>query len=78
MPHTYWNDMYFGWGWILWFGIIFLLFSSIGNWGYTYRAHRRYGQPLVKDAFDILSERYARGEINRAEYGLMKSEISRG
>ena len=44
MSHAYWNDWYFGWGWFLWFGIIFLLFSSIGNWGYTYSAHRRYGQ----------------------------------
>jgi putative membrane protein len=70
--------MYFSWGYLLWFGILFLLFSSIGNWGYTYRAHRRFGQPLSKDAFDILSERYARGEINREEYGRMKSEIARG
>jgi len=78
VPHTYWNDMYFSWGYLLWFGILFLLFSSIGNWGYTYRAHRRFGQPLSKDALDILSERYARGDINQEEYARMKSEISRG
>jgi hypothetical protein len=44
MPHAYWNDWYFGWGWLLWFGFIFLLFSSVGNWGYAYRAHRRFGE----------------------------------
>jgi putative membrane protein len=78
VPHAFWNDMYFSWGYLLWFGIVFLLFSSIGNWGYTYRAHRRFGQPLSKDALDILSERYARGDIDQEKYARMKSEISRG
>jgi putative membrane protein len=77
VPHTYWNDMYFGWGWILWFGIIFLFFSSIGNWGYTYRAHRRYGELPGKDAVNILHERYARGEITQDQLRSMKSEISK-
>jgi len=31
MTHAYWNDWYFSWGWFLWFGVIFLLFSSFGN-----------------------------------------------
>lgn len=37
----------FGWGWILWLGFIFLIFSSLGNWNYAYRAHRKVdGAPL--------------------------------
>ncbi len=76
MQHAYWNDWYFGWGWFLWFGIIFLLFSSVGNWGYTYRAHRRFGNEPRGDAFEILDVRYAKGEITRDEYARMKSEIS--
>jgi len=41
MTHPYWNDWYFSWGMVsLWFGCHFLMFSSIGNWGYTYRAHQ--------------------------------------
>jgi putative membrane protein len=75
MSHYYWNDWYFGWGWFLWFAVVFLIVSSFGNWGYTYRAHRNYGQMPRKNALDILNERYARGEISREEFGLIKSEI---
>ena len=76
MAHPYWNDWYFGWGWLLWLGFIFLLFSGIGNWGYTYRAHRRFGSGSPGGAFEILDARYARGEITRDEYMRMKSDIS--
>lgn len=76
--NAYWNDWYFGWGWFLWFGIIFLFFSSIGNWGYTYRAHQKYAPPGRRGAFDILDARYAKGEISREEYGLMKAGIAQG
>ena len=72
----YWGDWYMGWGWFLWFGVIFLLFSTTANWGYTYRAHQKYYGMPSKDAFDILSERYARGEITREQYGQMKSDIA--
>ncbi|MEO8921716.1 MAG: SHOCT domain-containing protein [Caldimonas sp.] len=54
-----------------------VIFSSFGNWGYTYRLHRRYGMAPSGGALDILDERYARGEITRDEYARMKSEISR-
>jgi len=76
MSQPYWNNWYFGWGWFLWFGILFLMFSSIGNWGYTYRAHRKYGDLPGKEALDILNERYARGDISREEWGRMKVEIA--
>jgi putative membrane protein len=56
---------------------VFLLFSSLGNWGYTYRAHQKFGKPPRKEAFDILDARYAKGEINRDEYNQMKSEIAK-
>lgn len=65
----------FGWMWFLWIGVVFLMFSSVGNWGYTYRAHRRIGVG-PKGAIDILDERYARGEIEADVYRKMKSEIS--
>jgi uncharacterized membrane protein len=35
------------------------------------------GQLPGKGAFDILNERYARGEITREEMGLMKAEIAK-
>jgi putative membrane protein len=76
MEHAYWNDWYAGWGWFLWLGFFFLLFSGIGNWGYTYRAHRRFGSDASGGAIEILDVRYAKGEITRDEYVRMKSEIS--
>ena len=62
------------WTWFLWVGFLFLMISGFGNWGYTYRLHRRV-PPVAKGAVDILDERYARGEIAREEYGRMKSDI---
>lgn len=76
MNGYYWNNWYMGWGWFLWFGVFFLLFSSFGNWGYTYRAHRKFDEfGPQKDALDHLSERYAKGEISRDEYHRIKAEI---
>jgi putative membrane protein len=74
--HPFWNDWYFAWGWFLWVGFIVLIFSSLGNWGYTYSAHRKYECSPRKEALDILNERYARGEITREQYTEMKSDIS--
>jgi len=77
MGHYYWNDWYSGWGWFLWFGLIFVIFSSFGNWGYTYRAHRRFaGDFPQKSAVDILNERFARGEVQYDEYLKIKSHIA--
>jgi putative membrane protein len=78
MSNYYWNDWYSGWGWFLWFGVFFLFFSGIGNWGYSYQAHRKY-QDLFpkKGAIDILDERYARGEIKHEDYLTMRATIFR-
>lgn len=78
MAHYYWNDWYFEWGWILWFGFIFLMFSSFGHWGYAYRTRRQYSGRPENRAFDILDERYARGEINHDQYSKLKSDIGGG
>ena len=70
------NSLEFVWGWIFWVGLIFLFFSTTGNWGYTYQAHRRFRElSASKDSMDILSERFAKGDINRDEFFKMKEEI---
>jgi putative membrane protein len=72
----YWNGWYATAGWLLWFGVFLLIFSSLGNWGYTYRAHRLYRDVgPTKDATDFLNERYAKGDISREEFTKIKSEI---
>jgi putative membrane protein len=76
MTHYLGSSWYLGWVWLLWLGFIFLMFSSIGNWGYTYRAHRKYDGSPRKEAIDILNERYARGEITRDQYSQLKTDIS--
>ena len=70
------NAFFYGWGWILWFGFIFLVFSSFRNWGYAYRAHRKFDGASGKDASAPLNERYARGDLTRAQYLEMKADIA--
>jgi putative membrane protein len=76
MMNPHYNDLFYGWGWILWFGVIFLMLSSFGNWGYSYRAHRKFDGATQKDAIAILNERYARGELTRVQYLELKSDIA--
>ena len=51
MAHAFRNHRYFSWGWLLWFGIVLLFFSSSGNRGYTYSAHQKYHRPRRSEAF---------------------------
>jgi putative membrane protein len=70
------NSLEFVWGWFFWVGLIFLFFSTTGNWRYTYQAHRRFRELSgSKDAMDLLSERFAKGDIARDEFFKMKDEI---
>ena len=74
--NTIMNDGYgFGWGWILWFGFLLLMFSSVGNWGYAYQAHRKYDGSPRRTAADILNEQYANGEIDHAQYQQLKADL---
>jgi putative membrane protein len=76
MSGNFFNDWNMGWGWLLWLGFFFLVFSSLGNWSYTYRAHRRFDDDFPrKSAIDILNMRYAEGSLTRDEFNRMKKEI---
>jgi len=74
--HSYAHSWTLDWLWILYLGFAFLLFSTIGSWGYTYRVHRRFDGLQPKGARDILDERYARGGISREQYGQLKADIA--
>lgn len=69
MTTYYWNDWYFAWGWVLWFGMFFLLISSIWNWSYSYSNNKD------KSALDLLKQRLARGEIKEEEFKEIKKEL---
>jgi uncharacterized membrane protein len=75
MMQHYWNDGFVGLGWVLWLGFVVLIFSGIGNWGYSYSAHRKYDLPR-NGARSILDERYARADITREQYLQLRSDIS--
>ncbi|WP_133011268.1 SHOCT domain-containing protein [Marinomonas flavescens] len=72
MHNEYWS----GWSWLLWVAIWFLMISSFGHWGYSYRSNRRYFSQPQKTALDILNERYARGDIDQEEFTRIKHDIS--
>lgn len=76
MPHLFWNA-YFGWGWLLWRGILTLFLSSFGNWRHGCSAHRKYSLLSNKEALDILNERYAKGEITRGRLGKITLNIAK-
>jgi putative membrane protein len=73
---NYWMDLAATWSWLLWIGMIVLLFSTTGNWGYTYQAHQKFGDlPNGEVALGILAQRYAKGEIKEEEFHRVKNEI---
>lgn len=69
------NDFFLGWGWVFWLGFMFLVFSNLGSWGYTYRSQKKYSGLIPNRAIDILKERYARGEVNHEEFDKMKKAL---
>ena len=76
MPHSIWIEWYSNSGWLLWLGMGFLGFSSLGNWRYTYRVHRRnVVEHFRRDVMNVLDERYAQGEIKHEEYIRIKTDI---
>lgn len=77
MAHAFRNHRYFSWGWLLWFGIVLLFFSSSGNRGYTYSAHQKYHRPRRSEAFGLLDARYAKGEITQEQHAVMKSALAK-
>lgn len=60
--------MYMGFGWILIIVAIVFTFSWI--------ARRSSSSLQAKTALDILKERYARGEVSKAEFEDMKKDLS--
>ena len=70
------HGLYYGWGmgygWIFW--LIILIF---GIWLalITINRNKHQEHPDPKSPLDILKERYARGEIRKEEFDVMKKDL---
>ena len=87
-PYGYGPQMMWGWGW---YGMIFgplfmILMLAVGitavvlavRWlGGPWQAPSHHSPP-ARTAMDILNERFARGEIDQAEYEAKRRLISQG
>ena len=77
-PGVFWFP--FGWIWIffgffLFFGLLRFAFWGPRWWGGYYR-HYGYGAAgRENEAYHILRERYARGEINKDQYDAMMRDL---
>lgn len=61
-----------GWGWIIGLFILVAAIIIIVN---VARQNNRSNQEYNKTPLDILKERYARGEINKAEFEERKKDL---
>ena len=78
----------FSWGWMLFGGLMMLLFWGglialvvlvvRGLSGPTNAANSSSSEATSNTALDILKERYARGEITKTEYEEMRDVIDSG
>ena len=70
------HGLYYGWGmgygWISWLIIVIL-----GIWLaiITFNRNKQPDHPRSKSPMDILKERYARGEIRKEEFDVMKKDL---
>lgn len=67
-----------GFGWIfmiLFWVLVILIVLGLGRWMIGMGSQR--GAPPGKSALDILDERYARGEIGKAEYEEKRAAITK-
>jgi putative membrane protein len=75
MMHFFDGGFYMGFGgiWmVLWWVVIIASIVLLVKWFSEDRS-----RPRDKTALEILKERYARGEINQAEFERMRSELER-
>lgn len=69
-----WGGMWFSW--IFWLLLLVIIISGVVTLIIKYRSHDEgRNLPPAEDALDILKKRYARGEITREQFDLMKQDI---
>ena len=78
MTQNNWSDWYAAWGWFVWFGLLFLLFASLGNWGYSRRARRNLSNQSYDKSLHKVNEELLDQETRSSALAILDERFANG